>query len=394
MYFTPGAQARILANFQFALQPDGYLFLGKSEVLLSKSALFAPVDMKRRVFRRIPAGEVEPPMPARHRRAAPVPDDVLRDASFEVSPVAQVIVDGEGRLAWANREARTLFKLERGDAGKPLQDLELSYRPVDLRSRIDQVHKERRAVGLRNVDWANDKGEERVYDVNLTPLPPTVGAGTLHGISITFTDVTRYNVLQAEVEASKRDVETAYEELQSTAEELETTNEELQSTNEELETTNEELHSTNEELETMNEELQSTNEELETINDELNQRTGEVNEANAFLEAILTSIEGGVVVVDRELRVTAWNPGAEQLWGLRPEEVQGQHLMNLDIGLPTAQLRLPLRQALSDGGASSELFLDARNRRGEPLRCKVLCSPLHVNGVTQGAILLMEEAGS
>jgi two-component system, chemotaxis family, CheB/CheR fusion protein len=94
------------------------------------------------------------------------------------------------------------------------------------------------------------------------------------------------------------------------------------------------------------------------------------------------------------VRATAWNPGAEQLWGLRPEEVQGQHLMNLDIGLPTAQLRLPLRQALSDGVASSEVFLDARNRRGELLRCKVLCSSFHVNGVTQGAILLMEEAGS
>jgi two-component system CheB/CheR fusion protein len=342
---------------------------------------------------RIPAREVEPPVPARHRRPSPVPDDdVLRDASFEVSPVAQVIVDGKRCLAWANREARTLFKLERADAGKPLQDLELSYRPVELPSRIDEVHEERHAVGLRNVEWANDKGEERFYDVTLTPLPPVAGAGTLHGISITFTDVTRYNVLQAEVEASKRDVETVYEELQSTVDELDTMNEELRSMNEELETMNEELQSTNEELETMNEELQSTNQELETINDELNQRTGEVNEANAFLEAIMTSIEGGVAVLDRELRVTAWNPGAEQLWGLRPEEVQGQHLMNLDIGLPTAQLRLPLRHALSDGGASSEVFLDARNRRGEPLRCKVLCSPLHVNGVTQGAILLMEEA--
>jgi two-component system CheB/CheR fusion protein len=396
MYFTPDAQARILANFHFALQPDGYLFLGKSEVLLSRSALFTPVDMKRRIFR--PASTVTPQRmaaPLGHGSAPKATDDAaLRDASFEVSPVAHVIVDAVGRLAWANHQARALFKLDPRDVGKPFQDLELSYRPVELRSRIEQVHSDRHAISLRHVEWHDEKGEARFYDVNMTPLLLSGGAlGMIRGVSITFADVTRYKVLQNEVEASKRDVETAYEELESVVEELETTNEELQSTNEELETTNEEFQSTNEELETMNEELQSTNEELETINDELNERTTEVNTANAFLEAILTSIEGGVIVVDRELRVTAWNDGADQLWGLRPEEASGQHLMNLDIGLPTAQLRVPLRQAMSDGGASIEVVLDATNRRGKAVRCKVICSPLHLNGVTRGAILLMEEAG-
>jgi two-component system CheB/CheR fusion protein len=349
--------------------------------------------MRRRIFRRRSTGTIERTVMRVTHSDLPAGDDhALRDASFEVSPVAQAIIDGSGRLAWVNQQARTLFKLDRRDVGRPLQDLELSYRPVELRSRIDLVHAERHAIGLRNVELAGEDGEQRFYDVNLTPLLGGGGAvGEIQGVSIAFTDVTRYKVLQAEVEASKRDVETAYEELQSTVEELETTNEELQSTNEELETTNEELQSTNEELETMNEELQSTNEELETINEELNQRTNEVNSANAFLEAILTSIEGGVVVVDHELRVTAWNHGAEQLWGLRPEEAQGQHLMNLDIGLPTAQLRIPLRQAMTDGGASSEVVVEAVNRRGKTIRIKVTSSPMHLNGVTQGAILLMEE---
>ena len=393
MYFTPEAQARILASFHFALQPDGYLFLGKSEVLLTRSNLFTPADIKRRVFRRVPTGPIERAAPTAAPVAAPAlnDDEALRHVSFEVSPAAQVIIDATGRLAWANQQARTLFRLDRRDVGRPLQDLELSYRPVELRSRLDQVHTERHPVGLRNVEWTSDS-ETRFYDVTLTPLLLPAGTGgDIRGVSVTFTDVTRYKLLQTELESSKREVETAYEELQSTVEELETTNEELQSTNEELETTNEELQSTNEELETMNEELQSTNEELETINDELSLRTDEVNEVNSFLEAILTSIEGGVVVVDRDLRVTAWNHGADQLWGLRPDEAQGQHLMNLDIGLPTAQLRIPLRQAMTDGGAANEVVLAGTNRRGKSISCKILCSPLHLNGVTQGAILLMEE---
>src|SRR5262245_23954914 len=39
MYFTPDTQGRILGNFHFALRDDGYLFLGKSEVLLTRSSL-------------------------------------------------------------------------------------------------------------------------------------------------------------------------------------------------------------------------------------------------------------------------------------------------------------------------------------------------------------------
>src|SRR5262249_50901357 len=158
---------------------------------------------------------------------------------------------------------------------------------------------------------------------------------------------------------------TAYEELQSTVEELETTNEELQSTNEELETTNEELQSTNEELETMNEELQSTNEELETMNDELRERTDETLHANAFLGSVLSSIHTAVVVVDAAFRIVAWSRRATELWGLRPDEVEGEHLLNLDIGIAVARLRDPIRRALS-GEAGEELVLEGHDRRGKP----------------------------
>src|SRR5262249_31526109 len=116
------------------------------------------------------------------------------------------------------------------------------------------------------VSWTSPVGDHLVFDVEVLPL---LAGDEVLGVSISFVDVTRAHEMSTELEHSRRELETAYEEIQSTVEELETTNEELQSTNEELETTNEELQSTNEELETMNEELQSTNEELETINTEL-----------------------------------------------------------------------------------------------------------------------------
>jgi two-component system CheB/CheR fusion protein len=163
---------------------------------------------------------------------------------------------------------------------------------------------------------------------------------------------------------------------------------------EELQTTNEELQSTNEEMETMNEELASTNAELQTMNDELRERTLEADRANAFLGSIVTSVDAGLVVIDRDFEVLLWNERAEDLWGLRQEEVQGCDLMDLDIGLPVEELRAPLERAW-DGGqevGAEETVLDAVNRRGKKIRVHVTPTlRLGSDGRVEGLVLLMEE---
>ena len=54
MSFEAEAQARILARLHYALTENGYLFLGKAEMLLRRSELFSPVDLKYRVFSKVP----------------------------------------------------------------------------------------------------------------------------------------------------------------------------------------------------------------------------------------------------------------------------------------------------------------------------------------------------
>jgi two-component system CheB/CheR fusion protein len=157
---------------------------------------------------------------------------------------------------------------------------------------------------------------------------------------------------------------------------------------------NEELETMNEELETMNEELQSTNEELETINTELRQRSDDLNHANSLLKSILSGLRAGVAVVDRDLKVVVWNERAEDLWGLRADEVQGGHFMNLDIGLPTEPLRQPLRALLGGESPQERIMVDARDRRGRVIQVAVTCTPLAGTGrEICGAILLMETTG-
>jgi two-component system CheB/CheR fusion protein len=145
----------------------------------------------------------------------------------------------------------------------------------------------------------------------------------------------------------------------------------------------------------MNEELQSTNDELQAINDELRDRTGELDHANRFLETILTGLRAGVTVLDPDMRVLVWNRRAEDLWGLRQEEIVGQHFLNLDIGLPTAQLRPLIRRTLAGEAGPHEMVLPAVNRRGRTILIRVAGSPLSgADGSATGAILLMEHDGN
>ncbi|MBE9010104.1 PAS domain-containing protein [Pseudanabaenaceae cyanobacterium LEGE 13415] len=396
MYFNAETQAKILSRFHFSLKDGGFLFLGKAEMLLSHASTFTPVQLRCRVFSKVPRA----PLRDRPLTTSRIPlDDMmsfspsfarLRELVFETAPVARLVIDGSGFLALVNERARSLFGISQRDVGRPLQDLEISYRPVELRSCIEQVCVDRRSLTLCNVEWQTMR--ESIYlDVQITPLIDL--PDTILGISVSFTDVTRYKRLQEELEHSNQELEMAYEELQSTNEELETTNEELQLSNEELETTNEELQSTNEELETMNEELQSTNEELQTVNAELQRRSEELNQSNSFLEWILRSLKGGVVVVDRDIRIQIWNHKAEDLWGIRSEEAIDQNFLNLDIGLPVEQLRQPIRECLLGLSETAiEVMLAAINRRGRSIDCYVTSTPLMSSeGSIQGVILLMEE---
>jgi two-component system, chemotaxis family, CheB/CheR fusion protein len=396
MYFDSSTQAHIMKRFRFALVPHGYLFLGKAETLATLSESFAPIDPKSRIFRKLPSGSVREHRPLRTQEIKEEAMDHLtsrnrlKEAAFDASPVAYVVVEAGGSVALANREARRMFNLTARDIGRPLQDLEFSYRPVELRSLIDQVKAEGRPAHLHDVPWGNSPGSAIWLEVHVHPL--TGEDGSALGVGIAFEEISHYRQLKAELTRANEDLEAASEELQSANEELETTNEELQSTIEELETTNEELQSTNEELETMNEELQSTNEELEAINEELRRRGAELNLANAYLEAILSSLRGGVAVVDRDLHVHIWNHRAEDLWGLRSDEVVGKHLLNLDIGLPVEQLQKPLRACLGGQSGHVEAILDATNRRGRAMRCRITVTPLAgTASEVQGAILLMEE---
>jgi two-component system CheB/CheR fusion protein len=394
--FNSEMQRRVLARFHFALKDEGYLFLGKAEMLLTHSRLFDPGGLDQRVFAKVPQVGARDRMvllteAGNHMAANELGLYVrLREAAFEVAPLAHLVADRRGDLILANDLARSMFGLDPRDLGRPFQDLEVSYRPVELRSMIQTAQAGGRAVSLRDIVRHAPGGGRQYLDVEVLPLYDSDQAWM--GASIVFQDISRYHELQEDLERSKHDLESAYEELQASNEEMETTNEELQSSNEELQTINEELQSTNEEMETMNEELQASNEELQAMNEELRQRTVELNQSTLFLWSILVAMEAGVVVVDWDLNILLWNSRAEDLWGLRSDEVMGRSLWSLDIGLPVERLKEPMQAFLAGEGDGRDVVLEAINRRGRPVTCRISMSRLDrgENLVLEGIVLLME----
>ena len=119
MYFTAEAQSRILRRFNFALTERGFLFLGRSEILIAHSDLFRAHNLKWRLFQKIPAG------PARERvgfaggGAMGAGEDgvdaqsyaELRGGAIALAPTAQILVGRDGTTAEINQRARAAIRL-------------------------------------------------------------------------------------------------------------------------------------------------------------------------------------------------------------------------------------------------------------------------------------------
>lgn len=195
-----------------------------------------------------------------------------------------------------------------------------------------------------------------------------------------------------ELELLNQELWATNEQLQTMNQEMQTSNEELETVNGELEETLEELSCSREELEMANEELETINQELQATNAELQQRTTELSQVQTLFQALLYSAPMALIIIDPNFYIQTWSRYSEELWGVWSHEAKGQHLLNLDIGLPVERLRKPIRDCLSGQVAHCEDRLTAVNRRGKSIHCRVMCAPLlDDQKETIGALLLIEE---
>src|SRR5437868_172485 len=124
------AQSRILARFHYALNDDGYLFLGRSEMILSHTGLFTSVDVKQHIFTKVAKLRLrERLMVLAQSGNAEANNHVtrqlrVRELTTEGTPHPQLVVDMLGVLISANLMARQLLAIDPDDIGRTLRDLD------------------------------------------------------------------------------------------------------------------------------------------------------------------------------------------------------------------------------------------------------------------------------
>lgn len=134
------------------------------------------------------------------------------------------------------------------------------------------------------------------------------------------------------------------------------------------------------------------NDELQLSNETQQEQQDHLYKLNRFMSSVLGSMADGIAVVDADFNVVTWNARAEDLWGLRADEVQGLPLFSLDIGLPLEPLRpLVRRQLTGEDEGPTRLKIDAVNRRGRAVQVQVTATRLsHDGSPPLGAMIVMD----
>lgn len=364
IYFTQPLQERVVDLFSFALAPGSLLFLGGSESLGRAALGFSVLNPVHRIYARSqgpgrPRSRLTLAMPL--QRLAPiqrasndlnmpresVPEqhinliealvrtlahpclvlDENHDLVEVVGDVSAYCRIPEGRLTAAagallraelQPEARTLFLLVRADRRAASSGLlHLPDRELALRLEAAPLQVGERALTVLSFIEQREAPSEAVP-----------------GLASSDRDA----AFAREIERLERELLSSQDTLRRSMADLEQANEELEASSEELQASSEELQSSNEELEASNEELQATNEELGTLNQQLRIRSDELERLNTDLENIQSSLSQGMVIVDRQLRITRFSPLAVRVFGLVDSDI-GQPLIGVPTTVPLPELR-------------------------------------------------------
>ncbi len=357
IYMDVGLQKRVLPILHYALNAEGFLFLGSSENIGTYVDLFSVVDAKHRIFAKRPAvlgvpldftpglpGEARS-MPGRREEgpamwsALDVQKEADRILLARYAPVGVVVDEAMTVLQFRGRTAAYLEPAP-GMASLDLFRMLREGLLAEVRAAVTEAKAENKAVARAGLRMAEGG---KTGPVRIEVVPFKVPPSGVRFFLVLFQEMAEAaappptaappppapGTAEQQVAQLQQEIGALREYLQSVIEEQESTNEELKSANEEILSANEELQSTNEELQTAKEEAQSANEELATVNEELRHRNAELARVNDDLINLLSGVSIPIVMVGRDLRIRRFTPLAEKAF----------NLISTDIGRPISDIK-------------------------------------------------------
>ncbi len=361
IYMEPYLQKKALTTFHYALNPGGFLLLGKSETSTSVPNLFASASKTDKLFTRknVPGRFMQvtsqrneqgsqgiipdPKNKKMHTGFQKAADDIMLS---KYSPAGVVIND---EMDIVHFQGNTSSYLEHS-SGKPSHNLLKMAKQglgFELRNILHKAKKDKGPVIKENIPLELN-GDIRNISIEAIPLPDTIEPYYLilfhdnqplaisHKLLAKKTGSARSQKLTANsqqllrIQQLEQELAQAREDMRSITEDQEAANEELQSANEELLSSSEELQSLNEELETSKEELQSTNEELTVVNQEMISLNEQVTAARDYSENIIANIRESLLVLDEDLRIISANRSFYKTFRVNEQETEG--LLIYDLG--------------------------------------------------------------
>jgi len=369
IYFGSELQKKLLPVFHYSLKPGGILFLGSAESVGAAADLFAPLDGKTRLFRRLDSAVRTEPivfpysfstaMPAAPETSeAPKPVANLQNLADQLllqrySPAA-VLVNDKGDILYISGRTGKYLEPAAGKANWNIYVMAREGLRYELTTGLRAAVQQKGAVTLKDLKVTTDGGVQAVNVTIQAIQEPEPLRGT---VMVTFTEVAmppeapppitghRSAAGNPRLAHLERELQHAREELHTTREEMQTSQEELKSAYEELQSTNEELQSTNEELTTSKEEMQSLNEELQTVNHELQAKVDELSSANNDMKNLLNSTDIATLFLDSACRVRRFTTQASKIINLIPGDV-GRPITDIASDLLYPELTQDAREVL------------------------------------------------
>lgn len=373
IYFCADLQKKLLPLFHYCLNPGGTLVLGNAETIGHATDLFAPLDGKERIYRRLETSATLERMhfplafhiaPGRNAYGdAPgtahlhtPPDLPMIAGDFllrNYSPVA-VLVSEAGDILYINGKTGPYLEPAAGKANWNL----FAMAREDLNHVLFELF--RRAIRKKQVLSTKDvplrsHGGKRFVDITVHPLAESDSLQSM--VMVIFSESQelhapehedrnqRENKHNARMTEMSRELRQAQEELQVLREEMQTTSEELKSSNEELQSANEELQSMNEELTTSKEEMQAMNEELQVVNQDLMIKLQDLSRTNNDMKNLLSSTDIATLFLDNDLNVRWFAPQTAEIIQLIPSDV-GRPITDLVSRLDYSRLAQDTREVL------------------------------------------------
>ena len=344
IYLLPEEQERAISLFHYGLKLEGVLFLGSSEGLGIYASEFETIDNHAKLYRKkrdlrlaldfgstrqLRAGTSLPLVQPGSAKTVSMNRQVLHDYDHILhrNLPAGVLIDEDRHILHYFGDVAPFLKPKLGRVEQDALQMVDDALHIALNTALQRAGKLREPVSTNNIRVQLD-GIENLLDLTVDPIFDEKSR-SLH-YHIMLQRVRQTEPLPALTgEGREYDAEQQYRqyisdleaELQTGRETLQATIEELQTSNEELQATNEELLAANEELQSTNEELHSINEELYTVNAEFERKNNELRQLNLDHESLLSSLETGVIYLDRELRIRKFNPPMQQIFRLLPQDL-------------------------------------------------------------------------